>query len=148
MGHGPGQALDARQRGTGNGATLYTNSTLALDPDTGKLKWYYSHAPGEVLDLDEVFERVLIDHGEQKTLMTIGKAGILWKLDRATGKFLDAKETVFQNVFNEHRSQDGRAHLSRRHRSTPRPTSGCSPAPARKAAMTGRPPAMTSPTTC
>jgi alcohol dehydrogenase (cytochrome c) len=86
-------------RGTKNGAALYTSTTLALDPDTGKLKWYYSHAPGESLDLDEVFERVLIDHGAQKTVMTIGKAGILWKLDRTDGKFLDYKETVLQNVF-------------------------------------------------
>ena len=39
-------------RGTGDGATLYANSTLALDPDTGKLKWYYSHSPGESFDLD------------------------------------------------------------------------------------------------
>jgi alcohol dehydrogenase (cytochrome c) len=87
-------------RGTANGAALYTSSTLALDPDTGKLKWYYSHAPGEDLDLDEVFERVLIDHGDQKTLMTIGKVGILWKLDRTDGKFLSYKETVLQNVFS------------------------------------------------
>jgi alcohol dehydrogenase (cytochrome c) len=86
-------------RGSGTGATDYANSTLALDPDTGKLKWYYQHAPGESLDLDEVFERVLIDHGDQKTLMTIGKPGILWKLDRVTGKFLDAKQTVFQNIY-------------------------------------------------
>ncbi len=49
-------------RGTGNGAALYTSTTVALDPDTGKLRWYYSHSPGESLDLDEVFERVLIDH--------------------------------------------------------------------------------------
>ena len=87
-------------RKSGNGATLYSSSTLALDPDTGKLKWYFQHAPGESLDLDEVFERVLINHGDQKTLMTIGKVGILWKLDRVTGKFLAAKETLFQNVFS------------------------------------------------
>ncbi len=87
-------------RKSGDAATLYSSSTLALDPDTGKLKWYFQHAPGESLDLDEVFERVLIDHGDQKTLMTIGKPGILWKLDRATGKFLDAKQTLFQNVFS------------------------------------------------
>jgi len=87
-------------RGTANGAALYTSATLALDADTGKLKWFYSHAPGEDLDLDEVFERVLIDHDQQKTLMTIGKAGILWKLDRADGRFLDYKETVLQNVFS------------------------------------------------
>ena len=91
-------------RGSGDGDTNYANSTLALDPDTGKLKWYFQHAPGESLDLDEVFERVLIDHGDQKTLMTIGKAGILWKLDRVTGKFIDAKETVFQNVWSVDRS--------------------------------------------
>ena len=87
-------------RGTKNDAALYTSSTVALDADTGKLKWYYSHSPGESLDLDEVFERVLIDHDQQKTLMTIGKAGILWKLDRVTGQFLGAKETVLQNVFS------------------------------------------------
>jgi alcohol dehydrogenase (cytochrome c) len=86
-------------RGSGNGATDYGNSTLALDPDTGKLKWWHNHSPGETFDLDEVFERVLINHGDQKTLMTIGKAGILWKLDRVTGKYLDSTQTVFQNVF-------------------------------------------------
>lgn len=79
---------------------LYTNSTVALDPDSGRLRWYFQHVPGESLDLDEVFERVLIDQDGQKLLFTIGKAGILWKLDRATGKFLDYKETVFQNVFS------------------------------------------------
>jgi alcohol dehydrogenase (cytochrome c) len=86
-------------RKTFGAATLYSSSTLALDPDTGKLKWFFQHAPGESLDLDEVFERVLIDHGDQKTLMTIGKPGILWKLDRVTGKFIAAQETLFQNVF-------------------------------------------------
>jgi alcohol dehydrogenase (cytochrome c) len=86
-------------RKTFGAATLYSSSTLALDPDSGKLKWFFQHSPGESLDLDEVFERVLVDHGDQKTLMTIGKPGILWKLDRVTGKFIAAKETIFQNVF-------------------------------------------------
>jgi alcohol dehydrogenase (cytochrome c) len=86
-------------RKTYGASTLYSSSTLALNPDDGKLKWYFQHAPGESLDLDEVFERVLIDHGDQKTLMTIGKPGLLWKLDRVTGKFLAVKETMFQNVF-------------------------------------------------
>jgi alcohol dehydrogenase (cytochrome c) len=94
-------------RKSGNAATLYSSSTLALDPDTGKLKWFFQHAPGESLDLDEVFERVLIDHGAQKTVMTIGKPGILWKLDRVTGKFLDAKQTLFQNVFSSLDPQTG-----------------------------------------
>ncbi len=78
---------------------LYTSATLALRPKDGTLAWHYQHAPGESLDLDEVFERVLVDIGDQKVVFTIGKPGILWKLDRRTGKFLDYKETIFQNVF-------------------------------------------------
>jgi alcohol dehydrogenase (cytochrome c) len=97
---GTGQAKGSSrdQRGA-NGDALYSNTTLALDPDTGKLEWYFQNAPGETLDLDEVFERTLIDHGLQKTLMTVGKSGLMWKLDRVTGKFLDVRETVFQNVW-------------------------------------------------
>jgi alcohol dehydrogenase (cytochrome c) len=78
---------------------LYTGSTLALNPDTGKLAWYFQHAPAEALDLDEVFERVLVDIGDQKVVFSAGKAGILWKLDRRTGQYLGHKETVFQNVW-------------------------------------------------
>jgi alcohol dehydrogenase (cytochrome c) len=87
-------------RGSGNGATLYANSTLALNADTGKLAWYHSYAPGETLDLDEVFERVLVDDQGQNYVFSAGKAGILWKLDRKTGKYLGHKEMVFQNVYD------------------------------------------------
>lgn len=79
---------------------LYTSSTVALDVDTGKLSWYYSHAPSEALDLDVVFERLLADSGGQNLVFTVGKDGILWKLDRKTGKYLGHKETVFQNVWD------------------------------------------------
>ncbi len=79
---------------------LYTNSTLALDADTGKLNWYFQHIPQETFDLDEVFERVLVDSGNQKLSFSVGKAGILWKLDRTNGKYLDLAETVYQNVFS------------------------------------------------
>ena len=80
-------------------AALYTNSTLALDPRTGEMKWYFQHVPGETLDMDTVYERVLIDVDDQKTLFTIGKDGILWKLDRETGEFLGYAETVYQDLF-------------------------------------------------
>ena len=86
-------------RGTGAAAALYSSATLALRPDDGTLAWYFQHVRGESLDLDEVYERVLVDVGDRKVAFTIGKAGILWKLDRKTGEFMDAKETVFQNVF-------------------------------------------------
>ena len=80
---------------------LYTNSTLALDPSTGQVHWYFQHAPGETLDLDIVYERVLVDVDDEKWLFTIGKDGILWKLDRRTGAFVDLRETVHQDIFGE-----------------------------------------------
>lgn len=86
-------------RGTGDGATDYTNSTIALDPDSGKMKWWYNHAPGESLDLDEVYERTIVDENGRKELITVGKTGIMWKLDATTGKYLDHAQTVFQNVY-------------------------------------------------
>ena len=96
-------------RGT-NAAALYTASTVALNPDTGKLDWYFQHVPGESLDLDTVYERVLLDNGGQNLLFTIGKDGLLWKLDRKSGKFLDYKETVFQNVFDNIDKKTGEVH--------------------------------------
>jgi alcohol dehydrogenase (cytochrome c) len=89
-------------RGAGaSDKALYTSATLALNPDDGKLAWYFQHVAGESLDLDEVYERVLVDIGDQKLSFNIGKVGILWKLDRKTGKFLNYKQTVFQNVFDQ-----------------------------------------------
>ena len=79
---------------------LYTNSTLALDPNDGSIRWFRQHVPGEALDLDEGFEQVLIDTGGRRALFTIGKHGILWKIDRESGAFLGHAETVFQNVFD------------------------------------------------
>ena len=87
---------------------LYSSSTLALDVDTGKLAWHFQHAPAEALDLDVVFERVLVDDGNQNVLFTIGKDGVLWKLDRKTGKYLGHKETLFQNVWKAFNEKTGR----------------------------------------
>jgi alcohol dehydrogenase (cytochrome c) len=77
-----------------NDAALYTSSTLALDATTGKLAWYFSHAPGESFDLDVVYERVLVDAGADKWVLSVGKDGILWKNDRRTGAYLGHAETV------------------------------------------------------
>lgn len=80
-------------------AGLFTNSTVAINVDNGDLDWHFQHVPAEALDLDEVFERVLIDRGEEKLVFSIGKHGILWKHDRVSGDFIDYKETIFQNAF-------------------------------------------------
>jgi alcohol dehydrogenase (cytochrome c) len=86
-------------RGT-DGDALYTNSTLALDPDTGKMKWYYQHLPGETQDMDEVFESILIDMGGRKSLFKMGKLGILWQLDRTNGAFIRASDLGYQTIVN------------------------------------------------
>ncbi len=84
-------------RGT-DGDALYTNSTLAIDPDTGKVTWYYQFIPGETHDQDEVFESVLVDRGGRPSLFKMGKLGILWQLDRATGRFIAARDLGYQTL--------------------------------------------------
>src|SRR6476659_8986882 len=84
-------------RGT-DGDALYTNSTLALDPDSGKMKWYYQHLRGETHDMDEVFESVLIDLNGRKSLFKMGKLGILWQIDRTNGAFVHATDLGYQNL--------------------------------------------------
>ena len=90
-------------RGSGDGSVLYTNSTLALDADTGELKWYYKHLPRDNWDLDSPFERILVSQevdGKMANMVVSvpGKNGIAFGLDRDTGKYLWSKETVQQNV--------------------------------------------------
>ena len=84
-------------RGTDADA-LHTGSTLALDPDTGEIVWYYQHLPGESHDMDEVFERILVTVDGQQSVFTMGKLGILWHLDRATGQFIGATDLGYQNL--------------------------------------------------
>ena len=95
--HGTSQAKPwARAaRGT-DGDALYTNSTLALDPDTGAMKWYYQHLPAETLDMDEVFERILVDYDGQRSVFTMGKMAVLWELALETGRFRSAKDLGYQ----------------------------------------------------
>ena len=81
-----------------DGEALYTSSTLALDPDTGEMRWYYQHLPGESHDMDEVFERVLVEVDGRPSVFTMGKLGILWQLDRETGQFIKATDLGYQNL--------------------------------------------------
>jgi alcohol dehydrogenase (cytochrome c) len=99
---------------------LYHNCTLALNADTGEIVWYYQHVVDH-WDLDHPFERLLLDTavtpdptsvawinpklkpGERRKVLTgiPGKTGIIYTLDRATGEFLWARPTVFQNVVSK-----------------------------------------------
>ena len=91
-----------------NDEGLFTNSTVAINTDDGTLNWHFQHVPAEALDLDEVFERVLVNRGGEKLVFSLGKYGILWKSDRVTGEFRGYKETVFQNAFTNINAVTGR----------------------------------------
>lgn len=80
-------------------AALYTNSTLAIEPKTGRIRWHFQHVPGETIDMDVGFERVLVDGKGDRWVFTIGKDGVLWKLDRTNGRYLGHVETLPQNLF-------------------------------------------------
>jgi alcohol dehydrogenase (cytochrome c) len=83
-------------------AGLYTDSTLALNPDTGKLVWHYQHMARDVWDLDWAFERIVttltIDSKPRKVVMTMGKIGILDILDAKTGKYINSFDLGMQNL--------------------------------------------------
>ena len=76
------------------GDNLYTDSIVALDPDTGHLRWHYQQIPHDVWDYDSAYEIVLLDlevDGEsRKTLLNPSKSGYVWLLDRGSGEFLGA----------------------------------------------------------
>ena len=98
-------------------AHLYHNSTLALEVETGAIRWYYQHM-NDHWDLDHPFERLLVETevtpdpdevtwinpdlqpGETRKVITgiPGKTGIVYTLDRETGEFLWATPTIEQNV--------------------------------------------------
>lgn len=89
-------------------AALYTNSTLALDPRTGRMKRYFQHVPGDTLDMDSVFERVLADVDGKQFLFTVGKDGLLSKIDRSSGQYRGVVETVHQDIYKAIDHQTGK----------------------------------------
>jgi alcohol dehydrogenase (cytochrome c) len=76
------------------GDDIYTDCVLALDPDTGKLKWYFQFTPHDLFDYDATETAVLIDaayKGEpRKLLVEANRNGFLYVLDRTNGEFLSA----------------------------------------------------------
>ncbi len=97
---------------------LYSNSTLAIAPDTGELDWYYQHLPCDDWDQDFVQERTLIDTvidpdpdavmwvnprlagtaEQRKVVVTMGEPGGLFVLDRETGEFLWAAPLPYEST--------------------------------------------------
>ena len=88
----PGPDLDGDVR---KGDNLYTCALVAIDADTGKLKWHYQFTPHDVHDWDATSDPVLVDvdHGGKKVKAVVmaNRNGFYYALDRASGKLLVAK---------------------------------------------------------
>jgi len=101
-----------RFSGQGEGANLYTGSVVALDADTGKLKWYYQEIPKDVWDYDSAYECLLIDRPvrgvTRKLLVHINKSGYAWVLDRTNGEFLGAFPIVDNHTWLAGMTEDGK----------------------------------------
>jgi alcohol dehydrogenase (cytochrome c) len=83
------------------GDNLYSDSVVALDPDTGRLKWHYQFTPHDEFDYDATQIPVLTDiqwQGRQrKVMLWANRNGFWYVLDRATGEFLQGKPFVRVN---------------------------------------------------
>ncbi|RYD90166.1 MAG: hypothetical protein EOP61_30140, partial [Sphingomonadales bacterium] len=95
------------RKGTSTDA-LFTNTTLAINPDSGKLVWHYQHAPGDVWDLDWSFERTLATLGGRRIVVTGGKLGIFDALDAKTGDYLWSRDLGLQNLVTAIDPKSGR----------------------------------------
>jgi alcohol dehydrogenase (cytochrome c) len=97
----PASAWDGRSR---LGDNLYTDSVIALDADTGKLKWHYQFTPHDELDYDATQVPVLADIDWQgkprKVMLWANRNGLMYVLDRLTGEFLLGKPYVEVNWMN------------------------------------------------
>jgi PQQ-dependent dehydrogenase (methanol/ethanol family) len=105
----PGPQIDRSVRGDGD--NLFSDSVVALDPDTGKRKWHYQFTPNDGHDWDSTEDLVLVDrvwHGQnRKLLLHADRNAMFYVLDRTTGKFLQATSFVYQN-WNSGFDENGR----------------------------------------
>ncbi len=94
--------VPSKEEGVTNEA-MYTNCTVALNPDNGELVWYFQHTQNDQWDMDWVFERTIAEvpdgHGGMvKAVMNVGKNVMLDALDAATGEYLFSVDSGLQNV--------------------------------------------------
>ena len=76
------------------GDNLYTDSSLAVDADTGKIKWHFQHTPNDPYDYDSVAENVLVDVDGKKIALEADRNGFGYAVDRTDGRFLWATPFV------------------------------------------------------
>jgi alcohol dehydrogenase (cytochrome c) len=101
---GTGNPAPARNGSTRLGDNLYSDSVVALDVDTGKVKWYYQFTPHDDQDWDSAQVPVLTDLEWQgrlrKVILWANRNGLMYVLDRTTGEFVLGKPFVEVNWMN------------------------------------------------
>jgi alcohol dehydrogenase (cytochrome c) len=111
------------------GDNLYTDSVVALDPVTGKLKWYFQFTPHDVHDYDAMAPPSLIDtvwEGKPRKLMVqANRNGFLYVLDRTNGKFLFGKSYTTKLTWATGLTAEGRPIIAPGHEPTPEGTKAC-----------------------
>lgn len=93
------------------GDNLYTDSVVALDPATGKLRWHYQFTPHDLHDWDATEPPVLVDFEGKKLLVQGNRNGFFYMLDRVTGKVLRAEPFVKKITWASGIGADGRPKL-------------------------------------
>lgn len=100
---------DDRERG---GDNLFTNCLLALEPATGKVKWYYQFTPHDVHDWDATVPNVLVDANYQgqprKLLLHADRNGFFYVFDRTNGQLLLGKSFMHRVTWASGIGADGR----------------------------------------
>jgi len=98
VGTGNGSPWSRYVRSPGGGDNLYLSSILALDPDTGALRWHYQTTPGDNFDFTATQHMILadleIEGRTRKVLMQAPKNGFFYVIDRETGEYLSADNYV------------------------------------------------------
>jgi alcohol dehydrogenase (cytochrome c) len=93
------------------GDNLYSDSIVALDADTGRLRWHYQFTPHDVHDWDAVHVMVLgeitIGGRERRVVMNANRNGFFYTLDRATGELLLARPYI-NTTWAKEIGRDGR----------------------------------------
>jgi len=81
-------AIESRRRPRGD--NLYADSLVALDADTGKLKWHFQFTQHDEHDYDATQVPVMIDDGDRKLIAQANRNGFFYVLDRTNGKLISA----------------------------------------------------------
>ena len=93
------------------GDNLYTATLLALDPKSGKIKWYRQEIPHDTWDFDSAYEALLVPHDGKQVLVHLNKSGFVFVMDKDNGNLKNVWQYARKHELDQgHRSEDRRDH--------------------------------------